>query len=70
MKAVTKEVEVNAEFGGESKDHQGNLKAGFELTGTINRKDFGLTYNALTETGGLTLSENIKLIANIQVVKQ
>lgn len=70
IKGVTKEVEVNAEFGGESKDHLGNLKAGFEITGTINRKDFGLTYNALTETGGLTLSEKIKLIANIQVVKQ
>lgn len=70
MKGITKEVQVRAEFGGESKDHQGNLKAGFEITGTINRKDFGLTYNALTETGGLTLSENIKLIANIQVVKQ
>jgi polyisoprenoid-binding protein YceI len=70
MKGVTKEVAVNAAFGGESKDQQGNLKAGFEITGTINRKDFGLTYNPLTETGGLALSENIKLIANIQVTKQ
>jgi len=70
MKGVTKEVRVNAEFGGESKDHHGNLKAGFEITGTINRKDFGLTYNALTETGGLALGENIKLIANIQLAKQ
>jgi polyisoprenoid-binding protein YceI len=70
IKGVTKEVQVNAEFGGKSKDHQGNLKAGFEITGTINRKDFGLTYNALTETGGLALGENIKLIANIQVAKQ
>ncbi len=43
MKGITTEVHVNAEFGGESKDHQGNLKAGFEITGTINRKDFGLT---------------------------
>lgn len=70
MKGVTREVEVHAEFGGASKDNRGNLKAGFEITGTINRKDFGLTYNALTETGGLALSENIKLIANIQVAKQ
>jgi polyisoprenoid-binding protein YceI len=70
MKGVTKEVEVKAEFGGESKDHQGNLKAGFEITGTINRKDFGLSYNALTETGGLALSENIKLIGNIQLAKE
>ena len=43
MKGVTKNVQVNAEFGGESNDNQGNLKAGFEVTGTINRKDFGLT---------------------------
>lgn len=70
MKGVTKEVEVNAEFGGETKDMHGNVKAGFEITGIINRKDFGLTYNAITETGGLALSENIKLIANIQVAKQ
>jgi len=70
MKGITKEVELNVGFGGESKDSRGNLKAGFEISGTINRKDFGLTYNALTETGGLALSENIKLIANIQVARQ
>ena len=70
MKGVTKKVQVSVEFGGISKDHHGNVKAGFEVTGTINRKDFGLTYNALTETGGLALGENIKLIANLQVVKQ
>jgi len=69
MKGITKEVELNVGFGGESKDSRGNLKAGFEISGTINRKDFGLTYNALTETGGLALSENIKLIANIQVAR-
>lgn len=70
MKGVTKEVEVKAEYGGTSNDQMGNLKAGFEISGTINRKDFGLTYNSLTETGGLALSENIKLIANIQIAKQ
>lgn len=70
MKGYTKEVQVNALFGGQSKDHKGNLKAGFEMTGIINRKDFGLTYNALTETGGLALSEDIKLIANIQLAKE
>ena len=67
MKGVTKPVELNAEFGGSAKDAYGNTKYGFEVTGKINRKEYGLTYNALTETGGLALGEDIKLIANIQV---
>lgn len=69
MKGVTKPVELAAEYGGTEKDAYGNTKLGFEITGTINRKEFGLTYNSLTETGGLALGENIKLIANIQVSK-
>jgi polyisoprenoid-binding protein YceI len=67
MKGVTKPVEVEAEFGGAEKDAYGNMKYGFEVTGKINRKEFGLTYNALTETGGLALGEDIKLVANIQL---
>jgi polyisoprenoid-binding protein YceI len=70
MKGVTKPVELNAEFGGSEKDQHGNTKYGFEVTGKINRKEFGMTYNALTEAGGLALGEDIKLIANVQVVKQ
>jgi len=70
MKGVTKQVEVNAEYGGTEKDGYGNQKIGFEITGTINRKEFGLTYNALTETGGLAIAENIKLIVNIQLIKE
>src|ERR1017187_991130 len=69
MKGITKQVEVKVEFGGIAKDGQGNLKAGFEITGTINRKDFGITFNHLTETGGLALGEEIKLFANIQVAR-
>lgn len=70
MKGVTKPVELQAEFGGSAKDPYGNTKYGFEVTGKINRKEFGLTYNALTETGGLALGEDIKLIANIQVAQE
>lgn len=70
MKGVTKPVEVEAEFGGTEKDAYGNTKMGFEITGVINRKEFGLTYNSITETGGLALGENIKLAANIQLVKE
>lgn len=69
MKGVTKPVHLNVEYGGSEKDQRGNIKHGFEVTGKINRKEFGLTYNALTETGGLALGEDIKLIANIQIAK-
>lgn len=69
MKGVTKPVELNAEFGGTAKDNYGNTKIGFEVTGVINRKEFGLTYNALTETGGLALGEDIKFAANIQLAE-
>ncbi|WP_134088224.1 YceI family protein [Olivibacter sp. XZL3] len=70
LKGVTKPITLKAEFGGIEKDAYGNTKAGFEITGKINRKDFGLTYNSLTETGGLALGEDIKLVSNIQLAKQ
>ena len=70
LKGVTKEVELEAEYGGTEKDQYGNIKVGFEVTGTVNRKDFGVSFNSLTETGGLALGENIKIIANIQIAKQ
>jgi len=70
LKGVTKEVALTAEYGGIEKDHYGNTKAGFEISGTINRREFGVSYNALTETGGLALGENVKLSANIQLAKQ
>lgn len=70
LKGVTKEITLNAEYGGIQKDLYGNTKAGFEVSGIINRKEFGLSYNAITETGGLALGENVKLSANIQLAKQ
>jgi polyisoprenoid-binding protein YceI len=69
MKGITRPVKLKAEYGGTAKDAYGNQKLGFEVTGKINRKEFGLTYNALTETGGLALGEDIKLIANIQLAQ-
>jgi polyisoprenoid-binding protein YceI len=69
MKGVTKPVTLKAEYGGTAKDAYGNQKLGFEVSGKVNRKEFGLTYNALTETGGLALGEDIKLSANIQLAK-
>lgn len=69
LKEVTKEIEFTAEYGGTEKDHYGNTKIGFEVSGVINRKEFGLSFNSLTETGGLALGENVKLIGNVQLVK-
>jgi polyisoprenoid-binding protein YceI len=70
MKDVTKEISLDVEFGGIEKDHYGNTKAGFEINGIVNRKDFGLTFNSLTESGGLALGETVKISANIQIAKQ
>jgi polyisoprenoid-binding protein YceI len=69
MRGVTQPVELDVEFGGTMKDGYGNLKAGFEVTGKINRKDFGLTWNMATEAGGLTLGDDVKLSANVQFAK-
>lgn len=70
IKGITKQVELAAEYGGTERDPWGNTKVGFEVSGTIDRKEFGVTFNSLTETGGLALGENIKILANIQLAKQ
>ncbi|MDP1802586.1 MAG: YceI family protein [Bacteroidota bacterium] len=70
IRDVTKPVKLKAEFGGIAKDPYGNIKAGFTIEGKINRKDFGLTWNAATEAGGLLVGEDLKLHAEIQLVKQ
>ena len=69
LKGVTKPVELNVEYGGSEDNGHGILKQGFEVTGIVNRKEFGMTWNKLTDTGGLGLGEDIKLIANIQVAE-
>ena len=69
IRGTTKEIKLNVEYGGTMVDPYGNTKAGYEITGSINRHDFGLTWNAVTETGGVVVGENIKLALNIQMVK-
>lgn len=66
LKGVTKSIELTAELGGEMFDPWGNHKVGFEVTGEINREEFGLTWNAVTEAGGLVVGPNVKLIMNAQ----
>lgn len=69
MRGVTKQVELNVEYGGSEDNGHGVIKHGFEVTGIINRMEFGMTWNKLTDTGGLGLGEDVKLVANIQVAK-
>jgi polyisoprenoid-binding protein YceI len=70
VKGVTNPVKLKAEFGGSTDDFYGNTKAGFEITGKINRKEFGLTWDGVTEAGSIVVGEDIKLIINIQLAKQ
>lgn len=70
MHGVTKPVTLNVEFGGIVKDPYGQTKAGFTVTGKINRKDFDLSWGAVTETGSIVLSDEVKINAEIQLVKQ
>ena len=70
IKEVTRNIELSVEFGGVVTDPYGQTKAGFTLNGKINRKDFGLSYNAALETGGVLLGEEVKLNIELQFVKQ
>ena len=70
MRGVSKKIVLNAEFGGITKDPWGNTRTGFSVTGKINRFDFGISFGAVTETGGLLLGDEVKIIANVQFVKE
>jgi polyisoprenoid-binding protein YceI len=69
IKDVTKPVSLNVEFGGTATDFYGNVKAGFEVTGKINRKEYGLTWDGITEAGSIVVGEDIKLAINVQFAK-
>lgn len=70
IKDVSKTVTLDAEFGGVNKDPWGNTKAGFTISGKINRKDFGLNWNAALETGGVLVSEEVRINCEVQFVRQ
>ncbi|SNS04031.1 YceI family protein [Hymenobacter mucosus] len=70
VKDVTKPVTLDVEFGGVANDFYGNEKAGFEISGKINRKEFGLTFHAVTEAGSIVLGDDVKLSASVQLIKQ
>ena len=70
IRDVKKPVTLYVELGGIGKDPWGNEKAGFAISGKINRTDFGLKWNATLETGGVLVSEEVRLHADVQLVKQ
>ncbi|WP_173427050.1 YceI family protein [Kordia jejudonensis] len=70
IKNVSKEIALNTDFNGVVIDPYGQTKAGFEITGKINRKDFGLTWNAVTEAGNIVVSDTINLALDLQFIKE
>lgn len=70
LRNVTRPVTLDVEFGGIGKDPWGNEKAGFTVSGKINRTEFDLAWNAALETGGVLVSEDVKLTGEIQLVRK
>jgi polyisoprenoid-binding protein YceI len=70
MRGVSKDVVLNTDFGGITKDPWGNTRTGFSVSGKINRHDFGVSFGAASETGGVLLGDEVKINANIQLVKE
>ena len=69
IKGVTKEVTLALDYNGKGVDPWGNVKHGFEISGKINRNDFGLTWNSALESGGVLVSEEVTLTIDIQAVE-
>ncbi|MET4080617.1 polyisoprenoid-binding protein YceI [Pedobacter sp. UYP30] len=70
IKGKTNPIKLTAEYGGTVIDLYGQTKAGFTLSGKINRMDYGLTWNAALETGGVVLSEEVRIAGELQFIKQ
>lgn len=69
MHGVTKPVTLQTEYSGVMRDPWGNNKVGLQITGKINRKDFGLNYNAALETGGVLIGEQVHVNIEIQLAE-
>ena len=69
IRGISKRVFLDVEFGGLEKDPSGNYRAGFIVHGKINRKDFGINFNMLTETGGILVGEEVELECSVEFIK-
>ncbi|MFB5946490.1 YceI family protein [Albibacterium profundi] len=70
LHGIEKELILDVEFGGFAKDPYGNHKAGFSVSGKLNRKDWGLNWNAALEAGGVMVSDEVRINAEIQFVQE
>ncbi len=70
IRDVTKPVELEAKHGGTIKDPYGNTKAGFKVTGVINRFDYNMKFNAAMETGGLVVGDEVEIVCNVELKKE
>ena len=70
IRDVTKSVTLDVKYNGTVKDPWGNTKAGFKISGVINRFDYGLKWNAALETGGLVVSEDVTININLELNKK
>ena len=70
IRDISKTITVDVEFGGLAKDPWGNTRAGFTVSGKINRKEFGLKWGAVTEAGQVVVSDEIRIHCAIELVKQ
>jgi polyisoprenoid-binding protein YceI len=70
MKGVTLPVELKVEYSGVTKDPWGGERAGFTVEGKIRRTEFGLTFNSILDSGGVGLGEDVRILAELQLVKQ
>jgi polyisoprenoid-binding protein YceI len=70
IRDVTKPIKLDVEHHGTAKDPWGNTKAGFSINAKINRSDYGLSWNVTLETGGVLVSEEVKIVCEVQLVKQ
>lgn len=70
IRDITQQVTLEVDFNGIAVDPYGQTKAGFELSGKISRKDFGLKWNAVTEAGSVVVSDQVRLVLSVQLVKQ
>ena len=70
IRDITKSVSFPVEYGGTATDPYGQVKSGFEIAGKFNRSEFGLTWSAVTEAGGVMVSDEVKLHLSVQMIQQ
>ena len=70
LRGVTKEIVLNGDFNGVTKDPWGNMRAGFQGRGKLNRKDFGMVWNKTLDNGGLVVGDQVEIMLDIECIKE